>query len=343
MSEESKKKNVLVTGVAGLLGSHVASFLIKKGHNVVGIDNLSGGYSENIPEEVKFYHADLLRTSLVKSVIKNEKIDVVYHFAAYAAVGLSPFIRKFNYENNVIASVNLINSSIENNVEKFVFASSMDVYGAQEPPFTENMIPMPQDPYGIAKYAIEQDLGNAYRQFGLNYTIIRPHNIIGPHQNIWDRYRNVAGIWIRKAMLGDPLTIYGDGEQRRAFSDVKYYLEAFESLIWNRSTDQQTFNIGADRDVSINELARIVQDVAHQRMGIRPRLLHLEPRDEVKNMWCNHDKAKNILNFVDKTNLYDLILETWDWAVQIKPKPVKYMKYEIDKGIYSYWRKNEKK
>jgi UDP-glucose 4-epimerase len=337
MSEEFKSKKILVTGVAGLLGSHVASFLIKKGHSVTGIDNLSGGYSENVPEEVRFYKIDLLDHDRVNNIIRDHSIDIVYHFAAYAAVGLSPFIRRFNYQNNVIASVNLINSSIKNNVEKFVFASSMDVYGAQEPPFAEQLIPCPLDPYGIAKYAIEMDLENAYRQFGLKYTIIRPHNIIGPHQNIWDRYRNVAGIWIRKAMEVEPLTIYGDGEQRRAFSDIKYYIEPFESLIWNKGTDQEIFNLGADHDVSINELATVVQDVAHWKMGIRPPLVYLEPRDEVKNMWCNHDKAKNILNFKDETDLFELISKTWDWAVQIKAKPVKYMKYEINKGLYSYW------
>jgi len=337
MSEEFKPKRILVTGIAGLLGSHVASFLIKKGHNIIGIDNLSGGYLENIPPRAKFYKIDLLDSEAVDRIIHDHSVDIVYHFAAYAAVGLSPFIRRFNYQNNVIASVNLINSSIKNNIEKFVFASSMDVYGAQEPPFTEELNPHPLDPYGIAKYAIEMDLENAYRQFGLNYTIIRPHNIIGPHQNIWDRYRNVAGIWIRKAMAVEPLTIYGDGEQRRAFSDVKYYVEPFESLIWSKCTDQETINLGADQDVSINELAEIVQDVAHYKMGIRPPLVYLEPRDEVKNMWCNHDKAKNILNFKDETDLFELISKTWDWAVQIKAKPVKYMKYEINKGLYSYW------
>ena len=343
MSEASNKKKILVTGVAGLLGSHVAAYLIKKGHKVVGIDNLTGGYKENIPAHAKFFKGDLLDHKLVDSIFKNEGIEIVYHFAAYAAVGLSPFIRRFNYENNVIASVNLINSSIKYDIQKFIFASSMDVYGDQEPPFSENLTPSPQDPYGIAKYAIEQDLNNAGRQFGLNYSIIRPHNIIGPHQNIWDRYRNVAGIWIRKAMANEPLTVYGDGTQRRAFSDVKYYLEPFENLIYNSRSDGEIINLGADNDVSINELAEIVQNIAHVKMGIRPPIVYLEPRDEVKNMWCNHDKARDILNFVDKTNLYELIEETWDWAVQIKEKPVKYMSYEINKGLYSYWSKNEKR
>ncbi len=329
--------NVLITGIAGLLGSHLAEHLVKKGHNVVGIDNLSGGYVENVPEGVKFYQTDLLDHSGVEHIIRDNDIDFIYHFAAYAAVGLSPFIRRFNYQNNVIASANLINSSIKHNVKKFIFASSMDVYGEQKPPFFEYMTPAPMDPYGIAKYAVEMDLANANRQFGLKYTIIRPHNVIGPKQNIWDRYRNVAGIWIRKAMAQEPLTIYGDGEQKRAFSDVKFYMKPFELLMTNSDTDSQIINIGADKECSINDLAAIVQDVAHDKMGLRPPLKYLEPRDEVKNMWCNHDKARILLDFKDGTCLYTLIDETWEWAKNITPKPVKTMEYEIKKGMYSYW------
>jgi UDP-glucose 4-epimerase len=333
--------SVLVTGAAGLLGSHFCDYLLSCGHSVVAIDNLSGGYRENIPDGVKFYKADLCDHSAVDSIVRDNNISYIYHFAAYAAVGLSPFIRRFNYNNNIIASVNLINAAIKYDVKKFIFASSMDVYGAQEPPFYEHMVPNPTDPYGIAKYAIEMDLRNARDQFGLNYTIIRPHNVIGPRQNIWDRYRNVAGIWIRKAMMGEPLTIYGNGHQRRAFSDVKYYMAPFCELMHNPKTDCEIINIGADRDVTINELADVVTDVAHMKTGVRPTRVHLEPRDEVPLMWCNHDKAKDILGFNDKTDLYSLIEETWDWAIQITPKEIKYMEYEINKGMYSYWRKNE--
>lgn len=336
MLEGSK---VLITGVAGLLGSHFAEHLQKKGYKVFGIDNLSGGYIENVPAGVKLFTDDLVDSIAVDKILQDVKPDYIYHFAAYAAVGLSPFIRNFNYQNNILASINLINGAIKYGAKKFIFASSMDVYGDQTPPFTEDMQPQPQDPYGIAKFAVEMDLANAKRQFGLDYTIIRPHNVIGPRQNIWDRYRNVAGIWIRKAMAEEKLTIYGDGNQRRAFSDVKFYMEPFEQLISNKQTSGQIINIGADKDVSINELADIVQDVAHSKMGIRPPKIHLEPRDEVAKMWCNHDKAKKLLGFKDKTNLTVLIEETWDWAIQIEPKAVKYMNYEINKGIYSYWEK----
>ena len=336
MSEAYK---ILVTGAAGLLGSHFCNYLLASGHEVIGIDNLSGGYRENVPTGVTLYTNDLSDATSVNDIMEKYKFDFVYHFAAYAAVGLSPFIRNFNYTNNVLASANLINGSIKYGVKKFIFASSMDVYGEQSPPFTEDMKPDPQDPYGIAKYAIEMDLANAYRQFGLKYTIIRPHNVIGPKQNIWDRYRNVAGIWIRKAMAGEPLTIYGDGEQRRAFSDVKFYMDPFAQLMLNEKTDQQIINIGADKDVSINELANVVCDIAHKKLGVRPKTVYLEARDEVHKMWCNHDKAKAFLGFKDNTDLHDLIEETWDWAVQIVPREVKYMEYEIDKGIYTYWKK----
>ncbi len=332
--------HVLVTGNAGLLGSHLVDHLIDNGYRVTGIDNLSGGYTENINPKCNFITLDLTNAGAVDAIMEVFQFDYVYHFAAYAAVGLSPFIRNFNYQNNVLASVNLINGSIKHGVKKFIFASSMDVYGEQQPPFTEDMVPQPTDPYGIAKYAIEMDLKNANEQFGLNYTIIRPHNVIGPRQNIWDRYRNVAGIWIRQAMNLDPLTIYGDGTQRRAFSDIKYYMEPFHQLMHNRNTDGEIINIGADKDYSINELCEIVQDVAQESMNVRPGVLYLEPRVEVHKMWCNHDKAKNLLGFEDNTDLYELVKETWDWAKDIKPKQVKDMEYEIEKNMYSYWRKD---
>ena len=335
----SEAYNILVTGAAGLLGSHFCEHLLQSGHRVIGIDNLSGGYLDNVPSGVLLYTNDLTDVNAVDSIMERHSFDYVYHFAAYAAVGLSPFIRNFNYSNNILASINLINGSIKYNVKKFIFASSMDVYGEQIPPFTEDMKPNPQDPYGIAKFAVEMDLANAKRQFGLDYCIIRPHNVIGPKQNIWDRYRNVAGIWIRKAMIGEPLSIYGDGNQRRAFSDVKYYMKPFYSLIGLDTNKHPIINIGADKDVSINQLADVVANVAHKKMGVRPTLEYLEPRDEVKNMWCDHGLAKSVLDFEDKTNLYELIEETWDWAVQIKPRPVKFMQYELEKGMYSYWEK----
>ena len=178
---------VLITGVAGLIGSNLSKYLIKKGHSIIGIDDLSGGYKDFVPPEVKFYQFNLLDEEKLKEVFKKEKPEYVFHLAAYAAEGLSPYIRKFNYENNLICSVNVINNCVNNNIKKIIFTSSMAVYGVGNPPFNEQQIPSPIDPYGVAKFSVEQDLKEAYEKFGLKYTIIRPHNVIGINQNIWDR------------------------------------------------------------------------------------------------------------------------------------------------------------
>ena len=328
---------ILITGVAGLLGANFARHLLNAGHSVVGIDNLSGGYHDFIPNKVVFYKVDLSHRDAIDQIIKNEKPDYVYHFAAYAAVGLSPFIRSFNYVNNIVASANIINACINNNVKKLIFTSSMDVYGGvYEPPYTEEMIPRPEDPYGIAKYAVEQDLAAAGRFFGLRYTIVRPHNVFGVYQNIWDKYRNVIGIWIRQTLSGQPITIYGDGQQVRSFSDVKYYMEPFEMLM--DIGDGEIFNIGADTHTTILEAAQRFKDVAASR-DRRVEIIHLQPRDEVKMAYCDHKKAKELLNFKDETKFEELIDKMFIWSEKQPDRPVKLMPYEIEKNMYDFWKK----
>lgn len=328
---------VLITGVAGLLGANFSEYLLKKGYKVIGLDNLSGGYHEFIPAGTTFYKVDIANSDAIDQIIKTENPDYVYHFAAYAAVGLSPFIRKFNYVNNVIASANIINACINNNVKKLIFTSSMDVYGSDyEPPYTEEMVPKPEDPYGIAKYTVEQDIIAASRFFGLRYTIVRPHNVFGIYQNIWDKYRNVIGIWIRQTLSGQPITIYGDGQQIRSFSDVKYYMEPFEKLMM--IGDGEIFNIGADSYTSILDAARKFKNVAESR-GKNVTISHIQARDEVKVAYCNHSKAKRVLNFEDKTNFEELIDKMFTWAESQPDRPVKLMKYEIEKNMYDFWKK----
>ena len=224
---------VLITGVAGLLGSRLASWIIENtDYEVIGIDDLSGGYTENIHNKVKFYKFNLNDLESLKGVFEKEKTTIVYHFAAYAAEGLSPFIRKYNYDNNLITSTNLITCSIQYNVSRFVFASSMSVYGDKyKPPFSEDMKQAPIDPYAVAKFAVEMDLEIAFKQHGLNYTIVRPHNFYGINQNIWDKYRNVLGIWMYQLLNKQNPTIFGDGSQVRAFSYVDDSILPF----WNAS------------------------------------------------------------------------------------------------------------
>jgi UDP-glucose 4-epimerase len=327
---------IFVTGCAGLLGANYTRHLLANGHEVIGIDDLSGGYKAFVTkgEKFSFVKLNLERRKKIVELFEEHKPEVLVHFAAYAAEGLSPFIRNYNYRNNLICSANLINECIKHDT-KFIFTSSMAVYGEQEPPFTEDKRPQPIDPYGIAKYAVECDLKLAHEQFGLRYNIVRPHNVLGIYQNIWDKYRNVIGIFIRKTLNGQPILVYGDGEQTRAFSDIKYYMEPFDRLL--TEYDGETFNIGADKYFTLNEVAEAVQKVG-KKYGYEVPIEHGEPRHEVKHAYCDHTKAKSMLQFSDGTNLDNLIESMFVWAMKQPNRKVKNMEYEVTKDIYDYWR-----
>ena len=327
---------IFVTGCAGLLGANYTRHLLANGHHVVGIDDLSGGYKAFVAkgENFEFKKFNLERRKKVVELFEEHNPDVLVHFAAYAAEGLSPFIRNFNYRNNLICSANLINECI-NHKTKMIFTSSMAVYGGQQTPFTEDKQPQPIDPYGVAKYAVECDLKMAQEQFGLRYNIVRPHNVLGRYQNIWDRYRNVIGIFIRKTLNGEPILVYGDGEQTRAFSDIQYYMEPFDILLTEH--DGEIFNIGADKFFSLNQVAETVQEIG-KKYGYDVPIEHGPPRHEVKHAYCNHDKAKNLLKFQDNTRLEELIEDVFVWAMKQPKRKVKDMEYEVTDGIYEYWR-----
>ena len=327
---------IFVTGCAGLLGANYTRHLLANGHEVIGIDDLSGGYRAFVPkgENFTFVKMNLERRKKVVELFEEHKPEVLLHFAAYAAEGLSPFIRNFNYRNNLVCSANLINECITHNT-KFIFTSSMAVYGEQEPPFTEDKKPQPIDPYGIAKYAVECDLKLAHEQFGLRYNIVRPHNVLGIYQNIWDKYRNVIGIFIRKTLNGQPILVYGDGEQTRAFSDIRYYMEPFDKLL--TGNDNEIFNIGADRYFTLNEVAETVQTIA-KKYGYEVPIEHGEPRHEAKHAYCDHTKAKTLLEFKDQTNLVELVESMFVWAMKQPNRKVKNMDYEVTKDIYDYWK-----
>ena len=335
--EEKKIKTILVTGCAGLIGNHFSRYLLSGGYRVIGIDNFFGGYEDYLPKDVNFQFYNIcLNKDYEKlcEIYELFKPEVTYHFAAYAAEGLSPFIRRFNYENNVLASASIVNNCINYN-SKLIFSSSMAVYGCSVPPFTESLRPTPCDPHGIAKYTVEQDIENASKQFGLRYNIVRPHNVLGIYQNIWDKYRNVIGIWIRKSLDKENLIVYGDGLQTRAFSDIKYYMKPLSILMNN--FDGEIFNIGADQHFSLIETAKAVKKIA-QSFDLDISIEHAEAREEVKDAYCNHDKAKEMLGFQDDTNINKLIEEMFEWAKKQPKRELKYMKYETVKGIYSYWK-----
>jgi len=328
---------ILITGVAGLLGSRLADWILENtNHEVVGIDDLSGGYRQNINKKVKFYEHNLKDLSFVKSVFLNEKPDIVYHFAAYAAEGLSPFIRKYNYENNLICSVNLITASIEHDVKRFIFASSMSVYGNKyQPPFGEDLQQCPIDPYGVAKFSVEQDLRIAYEQHGLKYTIIRPHNFYGKNQNIWDKYRNVLGIWMFQILNDMQPTIFGDGEQKRAFSYVDDSLVPFWNASQNADCIDQIINLGGIKEYTINEACEILIKVT----GTKLKPLYLEQRHEAKHAWSTWQKSIDLLDFKHTIDLEEGLTKMWEWA-KIQPMRNRFVwqEYELDKGIYKFWK-----
>ena len=326
---------ILITGVAGLLGSNFARYLLDKGNEVIGIDDLSGGYQDFVDSRVDLHIQNLKDMENVDAIFDLEKPDVVYHFGAYASEGLSPFIRNFNYTNNILCSVNVINACIKYNVKKIIFTSSMAVYGEGKVPFKESAIPSPVDPYGIAKFAIEMDFQEALRHFGLSYTIVRPHNVIGINQNIWDRYRNVIGIWINNILNNKSMLIYGDGEQKRAFSDIKYYMKPFEKLA--TEYENEIFNLGADKKFTIKQTAETLKEIGIE-LGYNSIIEYAEKRDEVKFAYSDHTKAKNLLSFVDNTVLKDIIKKMFVWAMHQPQRKVKKMNYEITKNMYGYWK-----
>lgn len=326
---------ILITGVAGLLGSHLSRFLLDKGYSVVGVDDLSGGYSDFLPQHKNFtFYVRTIGVDDISDIFEIEKPKTVFHFAAYAAEGLSPFIRCFNYQNNVMASASVVNECVKHD-SKIIFTSSMAVYGDQLPPFKEDLLPSPIDPYGIAKYAVEMDIKQAGEQFGLRYNIIRPHNVLGIYQNIWDKYRNVVGIFIRRTLNNEPMVIYGDGEQTRAFSDVSFYMRPFQMLI--EGFDGETFNIGADKEWKIKDIANTVAKIAYLN-GYEPKITNGEARHEAKHAFCDHSKAKDKLSFKDDTDLETLVTEMFNWAEKQPKRQEKTMNYEIEKGVYSYWK-----
>lgn len=330
-------KKILITGVAGMIGGSMAEYLISKGYKVIGVDDLSGGMKSNIPKEVKFYKVSILNRKKINEIFRKEKFDYVYHFAAYAAECLSPFIRNFNYQNNLVGSANIINACINNSVKKIIFTSSIAVYGHGNPPYTENQQPNPIDPYGIAKYATELDLKLAYEQFGLNYSIIRPHNVIAiSRQNYADLYRNVISIFIRQGINKEPISIFGDGLQTRAFSDIKYSLDPIYKLM--NYNDHKIFNLGSDKIFTIKEAAELVIKVGKKYNFNDIKIKYCEPRHEVKHAHASHELAKKELNFRDNTDLEQVINEMWKYILNSPKRIPKKMKYEITKNMYSYWK-----
>jgi UDP-glucose 4-epimerase len=291
---------IMITGVAGLLGSHLARRMLDLGHDVYGIDNLVGGYFDNIPRDLEFIQADT--GDYDKMVRLTKGIDIVYHAACIATEGFSVFSPNLVTKNTYQNTISVASASIKNNVKRFVYCSSMARYGTQDiVPFTEDMLPRPQDPYGIAKYAAELTIQNLSETHGMEYNIAVPHNIIGPGQKYNDPYRNVAGIMINRMLQDKPVYIYGDGSQKRCFSFVQDAVNCLEKMGLDGNIKGEIINIGPDDNfISINDLYETLSDLMNiDRDPIftsgRPKEVHLAN--------CSADKARRLLGYNDQTPL----------------------------------------
>jgi UDP-glucose 4-epimerase len=331
----SSIQNVLVTGAAGFIGSHVADHCLALGFKVTATDNLSGGFRENVPAAAEFIEGDLRDPAFVASLWKGRSYDVVYHLGAYAAEGLSHFVRRFNYETNLVASINLINQAVNHGTKTFVFTSSIAVYGAGQTPMTEEMTPQPEDPYGVSKYAVELDLRAAHEMFGLDFIVFRPHNVYGERQNIADKYRNVIGIFMNQLLKGEPMTIFGDGTQTRAFSHVDDVAPIIARSPLVEPARNQVFNVGADTPYSVKTLAAEIAASFEAPCQIK----HLEARNEVVHAFSDHSKVQRVFDQPPAIPLGEGLRRMAAWVRQHGPvTPVKFDDIEVLKNLPASWR-----
>ncbi len=334
VSERDKHPCSLVTGGAGFIGSHVARHCLEQGHTVIVLDDLSGGFADQVPEGARLVVGSVTDVNLVAGLFRQYRFDYVYHLAAYAAEVLSHYIRRFNYEHNLLGAINLINEAVNHRSRCFVFTSTIGVYGKGQLPMSEDMVPMPEDPYGISKYAVELDLAAAFRLYGLPYIIFRPHNVYGKHQNLGDPYRNVLGIFMNQIMAGRPLPVFGDGEQTRAFSYIDDVAPHIARSVHIEKAYNQVFNIGAIRPYTVNHLARVIIEA----FGVEARVEHLPAREEVYHVYPSLDKAIRLLNAEPRIGLEEGVRRMVAWARQAGSRASKvFTDIEVSLKLPPYW------
>lgn len=325
---------ILVTGGAGFIGGHVAHRLVAEGHDVSVIDDLSGGYKRNVPKGATFWEHSLTDDEAVDTVFATERPELVIHTAAYAAEGLSHWMRRYCVEQNSVAWANLANAIVRHGVRRAVVCSSMAVYGSQQPPFTEDLRPSPEDPYGAAKAAMEIDLRALSAVQGTEWIIVRPHNVYGPRQNLADPYRNVVAIFMRQALTGQPVTVFGDGRQVRAFS----YIGDVGPAIAQIATGPESgyiVNVGGEEPVDILTLAKRV--IAST--GNLSELIHLPPRYEVRDAYCRHDVLRRVLGGWEPTSMDEGIPAMAEWAKGLTIGPLRSYDYEVTENLYAAWKR----
>jgi len=328
--------NVLITGVAGFLGSHLANYLLKENYNVVGVDNLISGDLENVNKKVKFYDFDCQDFKNLNKIMKN--IDYVFHCASTAHEGLSVFSPVENSKNNIVATTSVVASAVNNKVKKIIYCSSMARYGSQKIPFTEDMKPKPTDPYGIFKVAGEEILKNLCNLNKVDWVIAVPHNIIGPNQKYDDPYRNVISIFLNRMLQKKPPIIYGDGNQKRCFSYIDDCIIPLYKML-NKKITNQIINIGPDEEyITINKAAEICSNISGS--NLKP-IFVLERPQEIKEAYCSSDKARKLLGYQTKTSFYDAVKKTYEHIKKRGSKKFKYyLQIEINNKLTPHtWKK----
>ncbi len=328
-------KSILVTGGAGFIGSHLAAELFRRGHTVTVLDDLSGGFVDNVADGIVLKQGSITDAELVDDLFQRSHFDCVYHLAAYAAEGLSHFIKRFNYNNNLMGSVNLINAAVNTGVRTFAFTSSIAVYGASpQLPMTEETPAHPEDSYGIAKLAVEHELQASQRMFGMDYVIFRPHNVYGENQNIGDKYRNVVGIFMNQILQNKPMTIFGDGTQTRAFSYIGDIVPIMADAIEVPAARNEIFNIGADQPYSVNDLAAAVA----RSMGAPAEIVHVPSRNEVAHAYSSHEKVRRVFGERKLHSLDDGLERMARWVKQHGARSSKrFSNIEIARNFPQAW------
>jgi len=325
---KSKKTKILVTGSAGFIGSHIYDILFGMGHEVYGIDDLSGGFLRNVSQKNFFTKLDLRDRAKVAVYIEKLKPEIIFHLAADATEGRSQFTPFSAIDRNILAYTNLLVPAIKHGLKKMILTSSMSVYGAQQTPFNEDMIPQPEDIYGIAKTAMEQKTRVMGKVYDFKYVIIRPHNVYGPRQNLSDPYRNVVGIFINRLLHGKNFYIYGDGKQKRAFSHIDDVAPAMVRAGFDKKCEGKVLNLGSDMPVTLNELSKIVLEEFFGRGKIPakflPKKFPARPQ-EVKYAYCSHEIAKKLIGFQDKVSLRSGVRDMIVWASSLGRQPFVYL------------------
>lgn len=320
------KGTIFISGVAGFLGSHLADHFIAGGYTVKGNDNLIGGYLDNVPEACQFHQVDCNDFHNMKDLL--EGVDIVYHCAATAYEGLSVFSPHMVTQNIVTASTGMISAAIANNVKRFVMCSSMARYGENQIPFTEDLTPKPQDPYGIGKHMSELMLQNLAEVHGMEWVVAVPHNIVGPRQKYDDPYRNVASIFINLMLQGRQPYIYGDGSQMRCFSFVQDVVAPLAKMATEANVVGEVINVGPDDEfITINELAEIIAEL----IGFDLKVNYTRPRpQEVKLANCSAEKARRLIGYQPQTKLREGLQEMIDY---IRERQVRHFMYHLDLEI----------